>query len=25
LAAGRGIAIREFPMNPGFGEADCLL
>jgi Type I site-specific restriction-modification system, R (restriction) subunit and related helicases len=25
LAAGRGIAIREFPMKPGFGEADYLL
>ena len=22
LAAGRGVAIREFPMKPGFGEAD---
>jgi type I restriction enzyme R subunit len=25
LSAGRGIAIREFPMKPGFGEADYLL
>src|SRR6516165_4486278 len=25
LAAGRGVAIREFPMKPGFGEADYLL
>lgn len=25
LAAGRGIAIREFPMKPGFGQADYLL
>src|SRR6266436_5676069 len=25
LTAGRGIAIREFPMKPGFGEADYLL
>ena len=25
LAGGRGIAIREFPMKPGFGEADYLL
>jgi type I restriction enzyme R subunit len=25
LAAGRGVAIREFPMRPGFGEADYLL
>ena len=25
LAAGRGIAIREFPMKTGFGEADYLL
>jgi hypothetical protein len=24
-AAGHGIAIREFPMKPGFGEADYLL
>lgn len=22
LAVGRGVAIREFPMKPGFGEAD---
>jgi len=25
LDAGRGVAIREFPMKPGFGEADYLL
>jgi len=25
LTAGRGVAIREFPMKPGFGEADYLL
>ncbi len=25
ISAGRGIAIREFPMKPGFGEADYLL
>jgi type I restriction enzyme R subunit len=25
LSAGRGVAIREFPMKPGFGEADYLL
>jgi type I restriction enzyme, R subunit len=25
LNAGRGVAIREFPMKPGFGEADYLL
>ena len=25
LAAGRGIAVREFPMKPGFGFADYLL
>src|SRR6267143_5223492 len=25
LAAGRGIAIRQFPMKPGYGEADYLL
>jgi len=25
LSAGRGIAVREFPMKPGFGEADYLL
>ena len=25
LAAGRGVAIREFPMKAGFGEADYLL
>src|SRR5437870_13803423 len=25
LTAGRGIAIREFPMKPGFGFADYLL
>jgi type I restriction enzyme R subunit len=25
LTAGRGIAIREFPVKPGFGEADYLL
>jgi type I restriction enzyme R subunit len=25
LGAGRGVAIREFPMKPGFGEADYLL
>jgi type I restriction enzyme R subunit len=24
-AAGRGVAIREFPLKPGFGEADYLL
>lgn len=22
VTAGRGVAIREFPMKPGFGEAD---
>ena len=22
LKAGRGVAVREFPMKPGFGEAD---
>jgi len=25
ISAGRGVAIREFPMKPGFGEADYLL
>jgi type I restriction enzyme R subunit len=25
LNAGRGVAIREFPMKSGFGEADYLL
>ena len=25
LAAGRGIAVREFPMKPGFGAADYVL
>src|SRR4030042_1930765 len=25
LTAGRGIAVREFPMKPGFGSADYLL
>jgi type I restriction enzyme R subunit len=25
VMAGRGVAIREFPMKPGFGEADYLL
>jgi type I restriction enzyme R subunit len=25
VTAGRGVAIREFPMKPGFGEADYLL
>ena len=25
LTAGRGIAVREFPMKPGFGFADYLL
>src|SRR6202049_3930865 len=25
VMAGRGIAIREFPMKPGFGEADYML
>jgi type I restriction enzyme R subunit len=25
LNAGRGVAVREFPMKPGFGEADYLL
>src|ERR1700730_15727204 len=25
LTAGRGVAIRDFPMKPGFGEADYLL
>ena len=25
LAAGRGIAVREFPLKPGFGRADYLL
>ena len=25
LSAGRGVAIREFPMKAGFGEADYLL
>ena len=25
LSAGRGIAVREFQMNPGFGQADYLL
>ena len=25
LTAGRGVAIREFPMKPGFGEVDYLL
>lgn len=25
LHAGRGVAIREFPLNPGHGKADYLL
>ena len=25
LAAGLGVAVREFPMAPGHGKADCLL
>jgi type I restriction enzyme R subunit len=25
IHAGRGVAIREFPLNPGFGFADYLL